>query len=619
MPNNNSSSNPFYATPYLDQASRYLLRGDSILARIVNTPYKIITSLFDAVICHYEEEAENSDVYSSFTDIFHIVGFVFSNYAVICFMTAVILNHLILTSTMRVRLGPSRFNLSPLRGKIMHVLAILSLDYLLVRILLAKNNGELVRYHLFDIYATVSWSYIIETFVALSMNRIPLEDSGCSIFELAINFYSISLTSEATLDQGEYLSGLVFIILTRLLIHTVELLNIRRRRLAGSIIMNLLYLCYLRFIIYTKGYESVPFATRFREFPDMLHFTIIIISLLSYGLACFVRIDPRGQHSRNRRELRFHSFMRDWRLHLNFTGEEDFSTIVAKLASLLTSETGNTDRGLHREFLSIRVPEGLSQSYEITPYMNKIGRDYLQVVPDIGYPEGTTTQVNHRNEGEDGLDGHKRGVLHRLATFFVRNKDKEQIYDELDNNLQSCESDMREMSISSRHGGENTGKSAESLLDTAQSPEDNYLSDKVSDVTYTPDSDSYVEDTELSEDDGEEEDDDALSLIDPAQDMNWFLSTKDILREHLREARTITRSKYAKLRDIPRKSTWDVDENFLCVVCKTNRRNIVLWPCKCLAICDNCRTSLALRKYDSCMCCRRKVDGYSCLNPCGQN
>ena len=502
----------------------------------------------------------------------------------------------------------------------MHLVAILSRDYLLVRILLAKNNGELVRHHLFDIYATVSWSYIIETFVALSMNRVPLEDSGCSIFELALNFYSISLTSEATLDQGEYLSGLVFIIVTRLLIHTVELLNIRRRRLAGSIILNLLYLCYLRYIIYTKGYESLPFATRFREFPDMLHFTIITISLLSYGLACLVRVDPSGQHSRNRRELRFHSFMRDWRLHLNFTGEEDFSTIVAKLASLLTSEPGTTDKGLHREFLSVKVPEGLSQTFEISPYMNKIRRDHFHVVPDIAYPEGTTTQMEDTNEEDDELDGPRKGILHRLTTFFVRNKGEEQTSDELDDKPQGCGSDVEDISTSPEYGDDNTEESAESLLDIAESPEESYLNSKFNDVYYTQDSDSFLQNTEDIESSGddEEEDIDTLSLIDPAQDMDWFLSTKDILREHLREVGRITRSKYAKLCGSAHDKTWDEDGNFLCVVCKTNQRKIILWPCKCLAICDNCRTSLALRKYDSCMCCRRKVDGYSCLSSSGQ-
>ncbi|KAL7750498.1 hypothetical protein RI367_004272 [Sorochytrium milnesiophthora] len=48
-----------------------------------------------------------------------------------------------------------------------------------------------------------------------------------------------------------------------------------------------------------------------------------------------------------------------------------------------------------------------------------------------------------------------------------------------------------------------------------------------------------------------------------------------------------------------------------CVVCHSNSRNIVLKPCCCLVICDDCREELALRRYHNCPTCRRKVESYS--------
>ncbi|KAJ3869596.1 hypothetical protein EV359DRAFT_29697 [Lentinula novae-zelandiae] len=51
-----------------------------------------------------------------------------------------------------------------------------------------------------------------------------------------------------------------------------------------------------------------------------------------------------------------------------------------------------------------------------------------------------------------------------------------------------------------------------------------------------------------------------------------------------------------------------------CVICTVEPRVIICWPCRCLAMCDSCRESLAARSSASkhrCPCCRRGVEGYS--------
>jgi hypothetical protein len=51
-----------------------------------------------------------------------------------------------------------------------------------------------------------------------------------------------------------------------------------------------------------------------------------------------------------------------------------------------------------------------------------------------------------------------------------------------------------------------------------------------------------------------------------------------------------------------------------CVICTVEPRDIICWPCRCLAICDGCRENLASRASTSkhtCPCCRRPVEGYS--------
>ncbi|KAK3379884.1 hypothetical protein B0T24DRAFT_647296 [Lasiosphaeria ovina] len=48
-----------------------------------------------------------------------------------------------------------------------------------------------------------------------------------------------------------------------------------------------------------------------------------------------------------------------------------------------------------------------------------------------------------------------------------------------------------------------------------------------------------------------------------------------------------------------------------CVVCQSAARTIIVWPCRCLSLCDDCRVSLAMNNFDKCVCCRREVISFS--------
>ncbi|EER27025.1 hypothetical protein CPC735_023610 [Coccidioides posadasii C735 delta SOWgp] len=47
-----------------------------------------------------------------------------------------------------------------------------------------------------------------------------------------------------------------------------------------------------------------------------------------------------------------------------------------------------------------------------------------------------------------------------------------------------------------------------------------------------------------------------------------------------------------------------------CVVCQAAPRSIITWPCRCLCICEECRVSLAMNNFGSCVTCRRDVAGF---------
>lgn len=90
--------------------------------------------------------------------------------------------------------------------------------------------------------------------------------------------------------------------------------------------------------------------------------------------------------------------------------------------------------------------------------------------------------------------------------------------------------------------------------------------------------------------------------------------------EEERDLEQFILSQRAKARAKATKSkTWDTGAEGMgeggpqCVVCQSAPRTILVWPCGCLSMCDDCRTGLALRNTSACICCRTEVAAYSRL------
>ncbi|KAJ7212287.1 hypothetical protein GGX14DRAFT_697227 [Mycena pura] len=68
-------------------------------------------------------------------------------------------------------------------------------------------------------------------------------------------------------------------------------------------------------------------------------------------------------------------------------------------------------------------------------------------------------------------------------------------------------------------------------------------------------------------------------------------------------------------RPISRPASQPLDETRRnCVICTSEARDIICWPCRCLSMCDGCREVLASRSSASkhrCPCCRQAVQGFS--------
>lgn len=79
---------------------------------------------------------------------------------------------------------------------------------------------------------------------------------------------------------------------------------------------------------------------------------------------------------------------------------------------------------------------------------------------------------------------------------------------------------------------------------------------------------------------------------------------------------TLILSRRAELSSTSNPGTWESGATGLgpngppCVVCQTSPRSIITWPCRCLCICEDCRVSLAMNNFGSCVTCRQEVGGF---------
>lgn len=89
--------------------------------------------------------------------------------------------------------------------------------------------------------------------------------------------------------------------------------------------------------------------------------------------------------------------------------------------------------------------------------------------------------------------------------------------------------------------------------------------------------------------------------------------------EQLLEDLILTRRSATAPQGVSTASSWDTgaegmgSEGPQCVVCQMSPRTVLVWPCGCLSLCDDCRVGLASKNYTACVCCRTSVIAYSRL------
>lgn len=643
------------AFAYLNQTKHSLLPDDIILGHLVNYPYRLAFSLMEAVNVHYQEAVASSGLLINLQSALDIIGYFFSTYAVACFVIALILNRFVLMASLR---SNTRTVLLPVWSRYtVHLMAIVPLVYNITQALcqlevIAVFPPVEVPFFLARTFLIFAWSHCVETFITTTTNLKPLEESDYTIFELSLQFYFLCQSPQNYAQLQGHLPDFLTALIGRVLIHTVEMLDLRRYRLWSSTILNFFSIGYLAYRVQHSGLDSLPAFTRIRHFPKIFSIFLILLSVLTYLLACLVRKNPFSSRQFDTSELQFHSFMHNWWNHLNCTGEEEFSSVISKLALLLCSGTESMEKGIHREFSPLNAPQNVHPSYFVSPYMNRIS-----TIPDDADTSAKCVDQTTNSNGTLAFVTRvkltfnliKHGVLFYLKGKYKarkgstnkslkRSRAKTQTKD--CNRFITDKNYVKFLTKPRKVGTENVKEVLLSDEDLSEdySPIENDYEDsdtaelEIVDVNNTPSGENMA--SELSQ---------LLAPNDTQnlhEDMKWFMSVWSILSRTQFTEKRITRSTYASLNPegilaevmVERSSnlklqstlyenekvtdndTSDQQMELVCVVCRINQRNVVLWPCRCFAICEDCRVSLGLRGFKSCVCCRSEVHGYSKLN-----
>ncbi|CCE64115.1 hypothetical protein TPHA_0G02770 [Tetrapisispora phaffii CBS 4417] len=738
-----NSSDILDTLTYLNRSNQYLVAGNDTWTNLINLPYRIGLSFSDATKLQYHQSIgqttpdDDPSFYQNYSLFIDIIGYFFSSYAILCFVTAILLNRLIQMSSLtnstilnnannaNNRVGQWR-KLPLWSTFLMHLSALIPSVFIILQglvevdIIPINDSSYMEKIglepFLVRLFSLFSWSHCIETFITITSNSKPMEESDYTIFELSIQFYIMSrhyshfsnLTpindntfSTESILRLHTISDCLMAMVGRIIIHVVEMFNIKHYRLLASTVVNVIFLTYLFCSMMTGDIIYFPLTTYFRHFPKIFSILIVAISVLCYLLSCLVRKDFFGNSSRDTKELQYYSFMNNWWSHLHCTGEQEFSVVINKFALLLCKDVDSINFGIQKEFPSLNVPSRIHHSFIISGYNNKLQKiaSLNQVVSgsrnnnisNASIDEGFNTLDNYGKPDHKSSIKEKFSVIVALFPGFIsliwhftkifkhthieviehdpRPGKKLNFHDYVTNkNYASFLSAIRPSDTKTSdlnrefQDEENIG---DVLLLPSEDLSEDYIpaaganEDEESDVDYSSSDDYYMGYEGL-----QEHDSDNLETIDELEDYtddadkssvkdelveiilskepintkegkSWMLSMWNLFQYQMRVNKRLTRSEYSKLnpenvlQDINFKNSLDsrkssitpnTNENdndsieVLCVVCKTNDRNIVVWPCRCFALCEDCRISLGLRGFNTCICCRSEVHGYSKLN-----
>lgn len=508
---------------------------------------------------------------------------------------------------------------------------------------------------LWDLYRGICIGHFIETFCSVVQGKMPYSETGMTLFEYSVAFQEVQ--SSQNLEQEILVASLISAV-SQLAVHIQGIFNSTRYRLIPSTIFGISFLSYFGYAVFHGRLLYFPSVCVIGYLPQLAIIIVVCICGAIYGLACLF-VGPANMQTSVRA------------VHIEMS--DDFYSSLMKLGVLaLTSVTKAT---YLTEASSISAPLATWIEYidredktsPLSPYLNEVSGPPVDR-PEIA-PRGFLT-INRLVSAFEMVQvlgslalyavwtGFKKlmyGVFGRIWPGYQYKKQVQQdqiaglenkvIYADLDNDYEQAYMKLLSGDILPDVDNSMDYIPSDDEEEDEYEYESNYTSEAEDDLreegyqeglrrrynfeplstlrsvragspaAATPRVTTTTRQTISPINDLVEY---LLSLFTPQN--NDQEEESKILSAHLSSGR-ITRSKYRRKDDANeimkvimerRKENLSPElRQSLCVVCHASPRQVVLWPCRCFALCEDCRMALAVKHFKGCVCCRREVSSFS--------
>lgn len=521
--------------------------------------------------------------------------------------------------------------------------------------------------HLFRLcYFWLLAANLIEKFSCTTTNKKLLSSAYAHPILIAIEIQNGLDGSLRDLRNLQSIT-LRYCLLDNLLIHIVELFNAREKVFMCSVISETTkILSYFAVLIGPDYDKSINYAYNTRgTFELLLSIFVFIGTYVPYLFAKVVRYNPFENDEeiikqRNPNRLKYFYFFDNLKASIDFKPEQTVTEVMESFLGKVSGLLLSKDDPVQNSAKEINLPESLHRSYLISGYLNMVKGTPEDIVENTPIPE-ETLKVKKMTLFEQFLYYMPVtgplfipnfriivGGISLLArkTFRIVKPKRDTPAAERENIGVSNQNDFNDYITENNYFKfltkpdpatiSSPNKNVDNILPLLLPEEDNS-------EDYVPSCDNS--DTDDDHFEKEEEDNDikneVLELITPLKEdietldgMTWNTSVWSRFKYRNDIDSSLTRNRYSELNpdgilteafierlskrphELPHKPDplFDGDTDLSCVICKTNTRNIVLWPCRCLAICDECRFAMGSRGFKKCCCCNTEIEAYSKLN-----
>lgn len=485
---------------------------------------------------------------------------------------------------------------------------------------------------LWEVYITLCVSQFLETFSSITSGEDSSTDTGLSLFEHSLAFQECQNMSR---PSPQLLVICVFALITQITTHLMGVTGTKKYQLIPSTILGLSFICFYIYSAFTDALIFFPGIVVISLIPQILVLGIIGLCMTIYGLAYLASSDPDS--------LTYTPMMRNLKDSVNLQWNDDFNSFLMRFGFIMFVAVDGDE--YVNEISELRFSQGTYQdnhNHLLTGYFNKLDNN-----PEMA-------KYVKKEEEDEGIA--KNWVFFRKIMNIVR------LLQSIFKFTVKLHKHRTKKRSQKKIGPPRTTKK---YIASTASLQDDDLLDEIDDSSdFNPDSDSDLEPLEYDSEFDDEQPSEYISTLAmarqrdangftassssatsttlthrappieelfTAQDMLHIIRPTDLteasyisrIRAHIVKDQRLTRSQYCNIEEddllreviIEKRPHYDNEhdehDDMNCVVCQTERRSVVLWPCKCFALCEGCRLSLGVRGFAICVCCRAKVDGYS--------